>query len=272
MTTEARNKVVRNIVIYYGGALLLAIAGGVLMASGQEIGGLLFVLSPLVMVLVVRFLLGDGWKDAGLRLNLRTEWRWYVLALLLYPLLFGGALLINVGLGFTTLTVPLSELWPLLLAGFVAQLIPRMLFSVSEEWGWRGYLEPRLQMLGLTAVPRHIVVGLLWGVWHFPLILGSDYTTVPLPIFLPLFSAGDRLPGHHLRPDARGQRQRVAAGAGAWDGQCAGVCLAERRFAGVQQRTGRQHHSRHADDYGAVRPGSTGAAAPPPPGRSRRTC
>lgn len=187
MNTVDRKKVVRNIGIYYGGALLLAIGGGVLMAGGQDVGGLLFILSPLVMVLIVRFLLRDGWKDAGLRPNLRTEWRWYLGAFLLYPLLFGATVLINVALGFTTFELPSAELVPLLLAGFAVQFVPRMLFSVSEEWGWRGYLEPRLHLLGMTAIPRHILVGLLWGVWHFPLILGTDYTSVPLAIFLPLF-------------------------------------------------------------------------------------
>lgn len=65
MTHEQRTKLVRNMVIFYAGALLLAAGGGMVMAAGQEVGGLLFILSPLLMVLVVRFLLRDGWQDAG---------------------------------------------------------------------------------------------------------------------------------------------------------------------------------------------------------------
>ena len=38
--------------------MLLAIGAGFVMASRQEAGGLLFILSPLVMVLIVRFLEG----------------------------------------------------------------------------------------------------------------------------------------------------------------------------------------------------------------------
>lgn len=190
MITQQNKKVVRNIIIFYVGAMLLSIGGGVVMASGEEAGGLLFIISPLVMVLIVRFLLRDGWKDAGLGSNIKKSWGWYVFALLLYLITFSLAILINTLLGFTTLTMTISEFLPLLMAGFAVQLVPRMLFSLTEEWGWRGYLEPRLASLGMPDVQRHLVVGILWGIWHFPLILSTDYTSVPLPIFLPLFMIG----------------------------------------------------------------------------------
>ncbi len=188
--SDEKRRVRRNIVIYYLGALLLAIGGGLIMASGQETGGLLFILSPLVMVLIVRFFLGDGWKDAGLTLHFRKSLGWYVFALLIYPFLFLVVIVINALLGFTTVTMRFSELLPLLVGGFIIQLVPRMVFSLSEEWGWRGYLEPRLALLGMPDLPRHIMVAVLWGVWHFPLILSTDYTSVPLWIFLPLFMVG----------------------------------------------------------------------------------
>ncbi len=190
MKSQEKPKVARNITIFYIGTLLMAIAGGIIMNSGQEAGGLLFILSPLVMVLIVRFLLGDGWKDAGLRLNFKNNWGWYLFALLLYPVVFTLVIAINVLLGFTTLTMTISELLSLLLAGFVIQLIPRMLFALSEEWGWRGYMEPRFTLLGIPDLPRYLLVGVLWGIWHFPLILSTDYTSIPLLVFLPLFMIG----------------------------------------------------------------------------------
>jgi membrane protease YdiL (CAAX protease family) len=155
-----------------------------------EAGGLLFILSPFLMVLVVRFLLGDGWQDAGLRLNTKKNGGWYLFTLLSMPIIFLAVTAINVLLGLTAVTVTASEILPLLLAGFAVQLVPRMFFSLTEEWGWRGYLEPRLAQLGMAAGQRHVIVGVLWGIWHFPLILATDYTSVPLPIFLPLFVMG----------------------------------------------------------------------------------
>lgn len=187
---HSNKKNIRNISVYYIGTLLLAIAGGFVMASGEEVGGLLFVLSPLTMVLIVRFILGSGWKNAGLRLNIKRNWGWYLFALLFYPVIFILAILINTFFGFSSLSGSFLDLLPLILAGFAAQLLPRMFFALSEEWGWRGFLEPMFAQLGIPDLKRHLWVGLLWGIWHFPLILSTEYTRVPLIVYLPLFMIG----------------------------------------------------------------------------------
>ncbi|WP_323760544.1 CPBP family intramembrane glutamic endopeptidase [Maricaulis sp.] len=45
---------------------------------------------------------------------------------------------------------------------------------VSEELGWRGWLQPRLTALGFW--PMCLVVGVLWGLWHAPIVLmGYNY-------------------------------------------------------------------------------------------------
>ena len=46
-------------------------------------------------------------------------------------------------------------------------------FALCEETGWRGYMLPRL--LGRGVVPAMLLVGLLHGVWHLPLMLTTDY-------------------------------------------------------------------------------------------------
>lgn len=58
------NKTKRNVVIYVLGVLLLSTIGGVVTATGNEVGGLIFVISPILMM-VLRFFGGDGWQDAG---------------------------------------------------------------------------------------------------------------------------------------------------------------------------------------------------------------
>lgn len=46
--------------------------------------------------------------------------------------------------------------------------------ALGEEIGWRGWLWPRLLRLG--AVPAIILSGVIWGVWHAPLLLlGYNY-------------------------------------------------------------------------------------------------
>jgi membrane protease YdiL (CAAX protease family) len=52
------------------------------------------------------------------------------------------------------------------------------LFTFGEEWGWRGWLLPRLLPLGQW---RALVLsGAIWGLWHAPLTLqGHNYPTHP---------------------------------------------------------------------------------------------
>jgi membrane protease YdiL (CAAX protease family) len=53
------------------------------------------------------------------------------------------------------------------------------LFALGEELGWRGYLLPKLMPLGRG---RAILLsGVIWGVWHWPVILqGRNYPGQPI--------------------------------------------------------------------------------------------
>ena len=45
----------------------------------------------------------------------------------------------------------------------------------GEEWGWRGFLLPRM-LKQFKVVPALLLCGLIWGLWHAPLtILGHNY-------------------------------------------------------------------------------------------------
>lgn len=56
----------------------------------------------------------------------------------------------------------------------VGILINTVLLTISEELGWRGWLQPRLSGLGFWV--QSLVIGVIWGVWHAPLILmGYNY-------------------------------------------------------------------------------------------------
>lgn len=54
--------------------------------------------------------------------------------------------------------------------------------TFGEEFGWRGYLQPKLMPLGGRKAV--LVTGVIWGVWHWPVILmgynyGKDYFGAP---------------------------------------------------------------------------------------------
>lgn len=45
------------------------------------------------------------------------------------------------------------------------------LICLGSEYGWRGYLLPRLMPLG--RVPAYIITGVLWGLWFAPIVLSG---------------------------------------------------------------------------------------------------
>ncbi len=55
-----------------------------------------------------------------------------------------------------------------------------MLFTFGEEFGWRSYLLPRLAPLG--GVSAAIITGIIWGLWHAPLILLDGYNYPGHPV------------------------------------------------------------------------------------------
>lgn len=53
------------------------------------------------------------------------------------------------------------------------------IFGFGEEFGWRGYLLPKLMPLGKTRA--YVLVGVIWGLWHAPLIIfGFNYPGYPI--------------------------------------------------------------------------------------------
>jgi len=62
-----------------------------------------------------------------------------------------------------------------LIAGFTINAF----FGLGEELGWRGYLLKALQHKKL--LPASLIIGIVWGLWHFPLILlGHNYSQHPV--------------------------------------------------------------------------------------------
>lgn len=77
-------------------------------------------------------------------------------------------------LGITTQSYLLQNLLLAVTVGPVANAIP----ALGEEAGWRGYMMPRLKA-ALGVWKANVMGGIVWGVWHFPLMLlvGYEYGT-----------------------------------------------------------------------------------------------
>jgi len=64
--------------------------------------------------------------------------------------------------------------------------VPLVLLPVvqvfGEEYGWRGYLLPKLLPLGERRAS--LIVGVVWGLWHFPNALGEASMVDALTVIL----------------------------------------------------------------------------------------
>jgi membrane protease YdiL (CAAX protease family) len=105
-----------------------------------------------------------------------SNWRPYVYGLLYAPLIvvvsYGLVLLFSDSL--PALPEPPYRTWYL----FPLYVLLTALLVFGEELGWRGFLQPVLN-------PKHpalaaILTGLIWGVWHYPLL--SRGLTTPRPL------------------------------------------------------------------------------------------
>lgn len=55
-------------------------------------------------------------------------------------------------------------------------LLPSAVFALGEEIGWRGLLVPELARV-TSFMKVGLISGLVWSVYHYPLIVFSDYTS-----------------------------------------------------------------------------------------------
>lgn len=143
--------------------------------------------APALACFIVRkWVTKEGFADAGLQLNLKQNWGYYLFAWLL-PLavtavIIALASLFNLSQPDFTLqrflnTLNLTGVKPETSDNILLILIPTLLIQAiiiatpivwGEEFGWRSYLQIRL--LAERPLMAAISTGLIWGIWHYPLI------------------------------------------------------------------------------------------------------
>lgn len=153
--------------------------------------------SPALGNILTRRLTGEGWTHTLLRPQFRRGWPYWLAAwflpgiltllglaifFLLFPHAFDSTLsklqeLIEMN-SPSGMNMPEMNLWTIAAAQTVQALllapIINALATFGEEFGWRAYLQPKLMPLG--GHQAMLLMGLIWGVWHWPIILmGHNY-------------------------------------------------------------------------------------------------
>lgn len=190
-TSTRRNLILFILVTLSAGWIGAALDRAVATPDPQQgLGILLWLILPTITGLLLRAFGGDGWQDAGLHPRLLGSWRWYGMALLLFPLI--SLLLLGIGPVFSAFTLP----------GFADQGVGAFLSlatvatlssfgkNIFEEVAWRGYLTPRFAALNLPRLHNHLLTGLIWAGWHLPYWLFfvdvRTFSTLNLPTFIAL--------------------------------------------------------------------------------------
>lgn len=76
--------------------------------------------------------------------------------------------------------LPFHPIYLTIVQGLVAGLTINALFAFGEELGWRGFLLQEMRPLGFFRAS--LLIGLIWGLWHSPLIL-QGYNFPQHPVF-----------------------------------------------------------------------------------------
>jgi len=139
---------------------------------------------PMLAAIIMRlFISREGLRGS---LGLRQPLKYYLTAVFV-PILFITTICLTMALiGVARFAMPEEEMPAYILPILALLLIPECIVAFGEEYGWRGYLLPRLMPLGETRSLWHLPVllaGVLYGGNPFWLALAIFMFTVTMSTF-----------------------------------------------------------------------------------------
>ena len=171
---------------------------------GLTVFSTVYMFFPMLTALVFQAIDKEKFNHTGL-VNFKIKWSWAVAWLLPMVLVFlcivvnglmpGVTLQYNADQLITQYHIPeeqqelvrsqLMQISPLmmvgltLVSGLTAGVSINAIAAFGEEYGWRNYLVGALREVKFWKAA--LFIGVVWGIWHFPLILmGHNYPNEPL--------------------------------------------------------------------------------------------
>jgi len=176
--------------------ILCQIVGGPLFSEENAVSpvtalyAMLGMCTPMLANFLTRIITKEGLDDPYLSLSFRNGKGKYYLLSILVPLaysLVSAVLMVLIflrGYAADEIFEPDSfVIAPFLIISQLTSNLTVLIAYFGEEYGWRGYLGPKLSQL--MSEPAAIVTGgIIWGLWHAPLTcvghnFGFDYPLFP---------------------------------------------------------------------------------------------
>lgn len=159
--------------------------------------------TPTLASVIARLSGGEGFGDVSFRWGGAAGTRAAVTAWL-FPVVVGT---VAYGIAWTSglaefamptggmlqgITNPVVRFLALLPVALTVGTLISCLSAFGEEVGWRGYMVPRLVQAGVARAD--VVSGVIWSVWHVPLILWGGYAVGEYPLLSALLFVATVVP------------------------------------------------------------------------------
>ncbi|MBD3609611.1 MAG: CPBP family intramembrane metalloprotease, partial [Gammaproteobacteria bacterium] len=107
----------------------------------------------------------------GVRFQPKGNWLWALIIPTIHIIL---TLLLVLGMKWDQTNPQIAEqsLLPIFLHILTLSVTVNALLAFGEELGWRGVLFSGLRRLGFWRC--HLTIGVIWGIWHIPLMLAAN--------------------------------------------------------------------------------------------------
>jgi len=186
-------------IISWGAIVMLVGTDGIPVDPDQAVTlGMAILLGPSITSILLTGLASGrkGYRELGSRLfKWRVSFSWYAVALLTAPL-STAAVLILLSF-FSSEFVPSIFMSENKISLLIMGIIAGLMVGFFEELGWTGFAIPRMR-LRYGVLATGLIVGLLWGLWHFLLFWEKDSFSGVLPLVLLLARLFSWLPAYRI--------------------------------------------------------------------------
>ena len=190
---RTNKKTLRNVILFSLVAISCGWIGvGVNQLLGEpsnleSLGSGIFIASPIVCMILLRLLGSDGWKDFPLKPRFKQNFRWYIFAIAVYPVVIGITLFVGKLLGWVDVSkFSVATYLPV----FATAFLPVFIKNILEETAFRGYLTVKMEQLTQNEWVIYVVVAFVCQIWHLPynlIFLDDAYQVTFFPYSKVLF-------------------------------------------------------------------------------------